>query len=466
MGSTETPDPVDLKERPIQIDIMKIVTTDEPATLVGTPPSSDSGIHIWGEQWENISISTTEKEAEQNGRPRICIPTGRRFSDTRVPLNTEENQVITFPWMDCLLNRESDESSSLGIRNYNRDPRGNENVDLHSDREPTSDESSWEDYEAASDILEIISNEGGPVVPQTAFQYHIINVAICCIENSSVGSGTDGRNSDIGDLADFSSDEEESQVEQISGCRIPGCQCEEGIEDMEWNYDDLSDSEDSEWEDPSQRSIRLSVERYNLDLFKGMTPMQYTPPPRKNRHKGYENNLKYTPEVQDSICCTSEMAFRTDEELPQLELALQPTTDAEEDIPSCRDKKENYGPQKRAGSDTDFPSIIPANLNCGEYSECFDRPVTESVMAWAADTEAILNMSVSTVATEQSELREMVLCETDKRGMPVSGAELTPERQRPENILPGALRQVKMRNNQWNCVDYYFGVCGKADSVN
>ena len=149
VGSTETPDPVDQKERPIQIDIMKIVTTDEPASLVGTPPSSDSGIHSWGEQWENMSISTTDtEEEEQNGRPRICIPTGRRVSDTRVPPNTEEDQVIICPWMDCLLNRESDESSSIGIRNYNKDPQGNENMDLHSDREPTSDESSWEDYEA------------------------------------------------------------------------------------------------------------------------------------------------------------------------------------------------------------------------------------------------------------------------------------------------------------------------------
>ena len=50
VGSTETPDPVDQKERPIQIDIMQIVKTDEPANLVGTPPSSDSGIH----SWENI----------------------------------------------------------------------------------------------------------------------------------------------------------------------------------------------------------------------------------------------------------------------------------------------------------------------------------------------------------------------------------------------------------------------------
>ena len=126
-----------------------------------------------------MSISTTDTEAEQNGRPRIGIPMGRRVSDTRVPPNTEEDQVMTFPWMDCLLNRDSDESSLLGIRNYDRDTRGNENVDFHSDREPTSDESSWDDCEAASDFSEIRLNEGGPVVPQTAFKYHIRNVAIC-----------------------------------------------------------------------------------------------------------------------------------------------------------------------------------------------------------------------------------------------------------------------------------------------
>ena len=74
-----------------------------------------------------------------------------------MPPNTEEDQVIICPWMDCLLNRESDKSSSIGIRNYNKDPQENENMDLHSDREPTSDESSWEDYEAGSDNSEIRS---------------------------------------------------------------------------------------------------------------------------------------------------------------------------------------------------------------------------------------------------------------------------------------------------------------------
>ena len=76
VGSTETPDPVDQKERPIQIDIMKIVTTDEPASSVGTPPSSDSGIHSWGEQWENMSISTTDTEAETERKAENRYPNG------------------------------------------------------------------------------------------------------------------------------------------------------------------------------------------------------------------------------------------------------------------------------------------------------------------------------------------------------------------------------------------------------
>ena len=76
------PDPVEQTESPIQTDFMKIVTTDGPASLGDTPPSSDSGIHSLGEQWENMSISTADTEAEQNGRPTNCSPTGRRSSDT------------------------------------------------------------------------------------------------------------------------------------------------------------------------------------------------------------------------------------------------------------------------------------------------------------------------------------------------------------------------------------------------
>ena len=112
-----------------------------------------------------------------------------------------------------------------------------------------------------------------------------------------------------------------------------------------------------------------------------------------------------------------------------------------------------------AGSDTVFPS--------DEHSEFSDRPVTESVTARATNTFEILVVNVSTVVTEQSELREIGLCETDKRGIPVYREKCVPERQRPRNTSPGALQQMEMSNYQCNyCVDYCFGVCGKADSVN
>ena len=142
---------------------------------------------------------------------------------------------------------------------------------------------------------------------------------------------------------------------------------------MEWDSDDMTDSEDSEWEDPDERANRLWVEQYNYDLIEGMTLMTYTPPTRKNRRRRYEDKVKCAPEVQESNCGTSELGFQMEEESPQLEPALRPRTDADEDIPSCRDNKDNSGSQKQAGSDTYFPS--------GEDYGSFDRPVTESVTA-------------------------------------------------------------------------------------
>ena len=131
----------------------------------------------------------------------------------------------------------------------------------------------------------------------------------------------------------------------------------------------------SEWEDPDERE-----KRYNYDLIEGMTLMTYTPPPRNTRRRRYEDEIIYAPEVQESNCRTSEMGFQMEEESPQLEPALQPRTDADENIPSCRDMTDNYESQKQTVSDTYFLSE--------EHSEFFDRPVTESVTARAgSDTK-------------------------------------------------------------------------------
>ena len=97
------------------------VTTDGPVSLDDTPPSSDSGIHSLEEQWENMSISAVDMESEQNGRPTNGSPTGRRGSGTRVPPNTEEEEDINCPWMNCLLEEKSDELSSIDRPNYRKD---------------------------------------------------------------------------------------------------------------------------------------------------------------------------------------------------------------------------------------------------------------------------------------------------------------------------------------------------------
>ena len=80
-------------------------------------------------------------------------------------------------------------------------------------------------------ILDPAEERGSPIQTDEDIQYD--NVTKCRKVHSLVNSGTDGRNSDIGVLADCSDDEEESQVEQFLGCRIPGCQCEGRIEYME-----------------------------------------------------------------------------------------------------------------------------------------------------------------------------------------------------------------------------------------
>ena len=123
--------------------------------------------------------------------------------------------------------------------------------------------------------------------------------------------------------------------------------------------------------------------------------MTYTPPIRKKRRRRYEDKVKYAPEVQESNCRSSEVGFQTEEESPQLEPALQPRTDADEDIPSCRDNNDNSGSQKQAGSDTYFPS--------GEHSGFFDRPVTELVTARTeSDTEFPHSEFFDQPVTEQS----------------------------------------------------------------
>ena len=304
VGSTEILDQVKQTEIPIQTDFMKIGTINEPASLGDTPPSSDSDVHNLGEQWE----SSIDMESEQNKRPTHDSVMGRRVSDNCVPPNTEEDEDINYPWTDCLLNEESDKNSSFDIQENGR-----------------------------------------------KIQYN--DVTICENENSSVNSGADGVNSDIGALADFSDDDEETRVEQLSGC-----QCEGRIEFMEWGSDDMTETDDSENEGSMDRANRLFVESYNYDLSEGMTPMTYTPPLRKNRRRRYEVRKKNEAELVESSSVTSDRGFRADKESPESEPMVQPMTVDDEDIPKVRDKIDDRGRCTRTGSDKDISSDEDSNL--------------------------------------------------------------------------------------------------------
>ena len=130
VGSTDELGLVGLRGKLLRIDIKTVVTTDEPANSIGTSPSSNSGMHSLGEQWEDTSLITTDTEEEQNSTSQIHTPTGRRVSDISLPPNTEEDQVTLCLWIDCLLNQGPDESSEIDRRNNDRDPEWNGTADF------------------------------------------------------------------------------------------------------------------------------------------------------------------------------------------------------------------------------------------------------------------------------------------------------------------------------------------------
>ena len=153
-GSTDVLDPVNQTGRDIQLDLLKICTVNGLASSGNTPPSSDSGVHSLGEQWENMSTNSIDMESEQTERPSYGGATRRCVSNTSIPTNAEESDIFNCPLVDCLLERKSDDISSVAIQREDREVRFN-------------------------------------------------TLTIYGSEHSMVHSGTDGRNSDIGALSDF-----------------------------------------------------------------------------------------------------------------------------------------------------------------------------------------------------------------------------------------------------------------------
>ena len=87
-------------------------------------------------------------------------------------------------------------------------------------------------------------------------------------------------------------------VEQQTGCEVPGCQCNGRVEFMVRGSEDMTETHDSEWEDPVDRDNRSYVMSNNYNLSEGMAPRTYTPPLRRNRRRRYAIRKKYEMKIQ------------------------------------------------------------------------------------------------------------------------------------------------------------------------
>ena len=161
-GSTGVLNTVNQTSSNVPTDRLNIGTFGRPANSADATPSSDSGVHSWKEQWENMSENSTEDASGQPVRSD-CGSLGRvHMSDIRTPPNTEEEGDSDYPWMDRLVSRKLYGSSSDAM--YGEDGR---------------------------------------------FLYSAVT-----------GVGSD-RGADIVALSDFSDDSEETEVGRLAGCRGP-----------------------------------------------------------------------------------------------------------------------------------------------------------------------------------------------------------------------------------------------------
>ena len=100
---------------------MNIGTANGPADSRDTPPSSDSGVHSLGEQWENMSTNLMDMESVQNEKPSYGGDTSQVVIKNSRPPNTEEGVRVDCPWTVCVLERKSDDISSEAKQREDRE---------------------------------------------------------------------------------------------------------------------------------------------------------------------------------------------------------------------------------------------------------------------------------------------------------------------------------------------------------
>ena len=111
-GSPGTLDTASQTSSNVSADQLNMGTVDRVATSIGATPSSDSGVHSWNEQWENMSELSSDNASGQPVQPDWSSPKRDYMGDIRAPPNTEEEGDSDYPWRDRRVSRISSGSSS------------------------------------------------------------------------------------------------------------------------------------------------------------------------------------------------------------------------------------------------------------------------------------------------------------------------------------------------------------------
>ena len=209
-------DPVSQTGKKIRTDHIRIDTVNEPASAGDSILSSDSGVHSWKEQWENMSENSIYGASEQTDSLTYRCSRRGNLGDIRMPPNTEEEGDSDYPWAERLLSKESDGFSS--------------NVVYHSDGRL---------------LYSVVTGEGS--------------------DSCAATSGNIGGRSDIAVVSDSSDDMEETGVSLLSAGRLPYGRYDGRVVNMKGGPDGLPDMDDSDCEsNASDRVFRTDQESQKL----------------------------------------------------------------------------------------------------------------------------------------------------------------------------------------------------------
>ena len=118
-GSTGILDTASQTSSNVSADRLNIGTFGRLANSVDATPSSDSGIHSWKEQWENMSELSSDDASGQPVRSDWSSSGWVHTSDICTPPNTEEEGDSDYPWRDRMVSRKLCGSSSDALYEEN-----------------------------------------------------------------------------------------------------------------------------------------------------------------------------------------------------------------------------------------------------------------------------------------------------------------------------------------------------------